>query len=83
MTLTNEEKRVVSDILKILVHDIHDRISRITGFEGGYFTETYVSNLLITSPEYYGPRYACTAIYYLLEGKQFSSFHTMKSDELW
>lgn len=51
--------------------------------EGGYFTETYVSNLLITSPEYDGLRYACTAIYYLLEGKQFSSFHTMKSDELW
>jgi uncharacterized protein len=51
--------------------------------EGGYFVETYVSDKLVTLPGYDGPRYACTAIYYLLLGEQFSSFHTMKSDELW
>jgi predicted cupin superfamily sugar epimerase len=51
--------------------------------EGGYFTETYVSDMLITSPKYDGPRYACTAIYYLLVEDQFSSFHTMRSEELW
>jgi hypothetical protein len=32
MTLTSEEKRFVSDMLKMLVHDIHDKIGRITGF---------------------------------------------------
>jgi uncharacterized protein len=51
--------------------------------EGGYFTEIYVSDMLITSPKYDGPRYACTAIYYLLVEDQFSSFHTMRSDQLW
>ena len=34
-------------------------------------------------PEYDGPRHACTAIYYLLTGELFASFHKMKSDELW
>lgn len=34
-------------------------------------------------PEYDGPRHACTAIYYLLTGDLFASFHKMKSDELW
>jgi uncharacterized protein len=51
--------------------------------EGGYYVETYISDKLVTLPSYDGPRYACTAIYYLLLGEQFSSFHTMKSDELW
>jgi len=51
--------------------------------EGGYFTETYKSEEFVNLPEYHGPRHACTAIYYLLVGDKFSSFHTMKSDELW
>ena len=51
--------------------------------EGGYFVETHVSDKTITSPEYDGTRCAFTAIYYLLVGEQFSSFHLMKSDELW
>jgi predicted cupin superfamily sugar epimerase len=51
--------------------------------EGGYFTQTYVSDVLITLPEHDGPRFACTAIYYLLVEDQFSSFHIMRSDELW
>jgi uncharacterized protein len=36
---------------------------------------------LVTLPD--GSRNTCTAIYYLLEGDQFSSFHTLKSDEIW
>jgi uncharacterized protein len=51
--------------------------------EGGYFVETYKSGKLLTLPQYNGPRHVCTAIYYLLLGNQFSSFHLMKSDELW
>jgi predicted cupin superfamily sugar epimerase len=51
--------------------------------EGGYFVETVVSDKTITSPEYDGTRSAFTAIYYLLVGEQFSSFHTMRSEELW
>ena len=51
--------------------------------EGGYFVETYRSDTILNLPEYDGPRNVWTAIYYLLVGKQFSSFHEMKSDEIW
>ena len=51
--------------------------------EGGYFTNTYVSDKKIDLPEYDGTRSACTAIYYLLTGNQFASFHTVSSDEIW
>jgi predicted cupin superfamily sugar epimerase len=51
--------------------------------EGGYFVETYKSEKFVNLPEYNGPRHACTAIYYLLTGEQFSSFHRIKSDEIW
>ncbi|MGH9973859.1 MAG: cupin domain-containing protein, partial [Nitrososphaeraceae archaeon] len=51
--------------------------------EGGYFVNTYRSDKTIDLRGYNGVRYACTAIYYLLTGNQFSSFHIMKSDEIW
>ena len=51
--------------------------------EGGYFVESYRSVESVNLPRYDGPRHVCTAIYYLLVGDEFSSFHVMKSDELW
>lgn len=51
--------------------------------EGGYFVESYKSVELGNFPKHHGPRHVCTAIYYLLIGEDFSSFHIMKSDELW
>jgi predicted cupin superfamily sugar epimerase len=51
--------------------------------EGGYFVETYKSEKFVNLPEYDGPRHAYTAINYLLVRDQFSSFHRMKSDEIW
>jgi uncharacterized protein len=51
--------------------------------EGGYFTESYRSEKIIRLSGYDGTRSICTAIYYLLTGNQFSSFHIMKSDEIW
>lgn len=51
--------------------------------EGGYFIETYRSPRIVNFDDYEGNRYLCTAIYYLLLGDQFSSFHRMKSDEIW
>jgi uncharacterized protein len=51
--------------------------------EGGFFIETYKSEKYVNLPEYDGPRQTCTAIYYLLIGDQFSSFHRIKSDEMW
>lgn len=54
--------------------------------EGGYFRQTYKSDLLIPREAlsgFTGARAASTAIYFLLEGKNFSSFHRLRSDELW
>lgn len=51
--------------------------------EGGYFVNTYTSDKTFDLLEYDGARYACTAIYYLLTGNQFSSFHILRSDEIW
>ncbi len=55
--------------------------------EGGWFKETYRSDEIILK-EHLPNRFSdgrsfCTAIYFLLEGQQFSSFHRIKSDELW
>jgi uncharacterized protein len=55
--------------------------------EGGYFKQTYVSDLRLPQealPEgFAGPRAASTAIYFLLEGRNFSAFHRLRSDEMW
>lgn len=55
--------------------------------EGGYYKETYRSEGLI-QPEsdaslYPVGRHFSTAIYYLLEGNDTSSFHRIRSDETW
>ena len=55
--------------------------------EGGYFRQTYRSDVVIARdalPEGFGgARAASTAIYFLLEGKNFSAFHRLRSDEVW
>ena len=55
--------------------------------EGGYFRQTYVSGVVIgpeALPEgFAGARAISTAIYFLLEGKNFSAFHRLRSDEMW
>lgn len=55
--------------------------------EGGWFRETYRSRGLIPKeglPDRFpGPRSVSTAIYFLLEGAQFSAFHRIRSDEMW
>lgn len=54
--------------------------------EGGYFRQTYKSDFLIgpeTLPGFQGARWASTAIYFLLEGRNFSAFHRLRSDEMW
>jgi len=55
--------------------------------EGGYFRETYCSDIVIKKDvlpdRYTGDRPLLTAIYFLLKGNDFSSFHRLKSDELW
>src|SRR5688572_1735873 len=55
--------------------------------EGGYYRETYRSNEIIPvvslPPRFKGQRHFSTAIYFLLEGQQFSAFHRIQSDECW
>ncbi len=55
--------------------------------EGGYFKEVYRAEVTLPRqglPQYFnGPRPACTSIYFMLEGTQFSAFHRFKSDEVW
>lgn len=54
--------------------------------EGGFFRQTYKSELMIAGevlPGFTGARAASTAIYFLLEGDNFSAFHRLQSDEVW
>ena len=55
--------------------------------EGGYFRQTYRSDFIIPREAlplgFSGPRALSTAIYFLLEGHNFSAFHRLQSDELW
>jgi uncharacterized protein len=54
--------------------------------EGGYFVETYRSDIQIAReslPLYYqGPRALATAIYYLLTPASFSVLHRLRTDEI-
>ncbi len=64
-----------------------DRLSLSPHPEGGYYRVTYQSSLTIVQNAlpalYQGDRSACTAIYFLLAGSEFSAFHRIASDELW
>ncbi len=51
--------------------------------EGGYFKEIYRAEDEIRHPISHNIRSLATSIYYLLEGKDISHFHILKSDELW
>ena len=64
-----------------------DKFQLIAHPEGGYFSEVYRSEEKISGdhlPVRYGTsRSFSTSIYFLLEGNQISTLHTLKSDELW
>src|SRR5579872_3126516 len=55
--------------------------------EGGYFRETYRSPELISRqhlpPRFSGDRAFATAIYFLLQGTDFSALHRIQQDEVW
>jgi predicted cupin superfamily sugar epimerase len=55
--------------------------------EGGFYRQTYKADLVLPGealpPNFTGPRAVSTAIYFLLQGKSFSAFHRLRSDELW
>jgi predicted cupin superfamily sugar epimerase len=55
--------------------------------EGGYYRETYRSDLLLAAaalgPHDAAARSACTAIYYLLTPETFSALHRLLADEVY
>jgi len=51
--------------------------------EGGFYKEVFRSETEVTRPPSLLPKQACTSIYYLLEGVDFSGFHRIASDEIW
>jgi len=55
--------------------------------EGGHYRQTYRAELMLPQeglpPEFRGARAASTAIYFLLQGDEFSALHRLKADEVW
>ena len=51
--------------------------------EGGYYKEVFRSDKMVLRPSTSIARSACTSIYYLLEGEDYSGFHRLQSDEIW
>ncbi|MES2110533.1 MAG: cupin domain-containing protein [Bacteroidota bacterium] len=51
--------------------------------EGGYYKEVFRSETEVMRPPSLLPKRACTSIYYLLEGEDFSGIHRIASDEIW
>jgi predicted cupin superfamily sugar epimerase len=54
--------------------------------EGGYFTEFYKASAQVKPlvPQYNNElRSAGSSIYFLLDKKDFSAWHSLKSDEIW
>jgi len=55
--------------------------------EGGYFSETYRSELKIPTrvlgDDYNGDRNCATCIYFMLTSEKFSAFHKINQDEIW
>src|SRR5882724_7502676 len=51
--------------------------------EGGFYKEVFRSELEVVKKSQNSIKQACTSIYYLLEGADYSGFHRLASDELW
>ncbi len=64
-----------------------DKLKLIKHPEGGYYREIYRSgeyiNIQGLPKRYKSKRTFSTSIYFMLEGKQVSKFHRLKSDEVW
>jgi predicted cupin superfamily sugar epimerase len=69
------------------VQEYIKNLSLISHPEGGYYASTYKSLEVVSAAclpdRFNGERVFSTAIFFLLEGFQYSAFHRIKSDELW
>jgi predicted cupin superfamily sugar epimerase len=64
-----------------------ERLGLIPHPEGGHYRQTYRAEWTIDQAalpaSFGGSRSASTAIYFLLDGNNFSALHRLRSDELW
>ncbi len=51
--------------------------------EGGWFRESWRSDVSVQPPGYRGSRSLATAIYFLLHPGEESRWHVVRSDEIW
>jgi uncharacterized protein len=51
--------------------------------EGGWYKETWRSDISFSPEGYPGPRRAASAIYFLLNPGERSRWHVVRSDEIW
>jgi predicted cupin superfamily sugar epimerase len=72
------------------MRDIHywiDKLQLKPHPEGGFYRETYRAPLRIEKSalpdSFHGARNASTAIYFLIDGENFSAFHRIAADEMW
>lgn len=63
--------------------EIRERLRLEPHPEGGYFREVYRSEMPVVHPGSGESRAAMTAIYFLLDGGDFSAWHRVRSDEAW
>jgi len=79
LTDENESKNEASNLVDFFNLKKHP--------EGGWYARTFQSQDTVKSTDIIRynneTRYAGTAIYYLLEGNDFSAWHSLKSDEIW
>jgi uncharacterized protein len=67
-----EVRPVTAEALDLLPHP-----------EGGWYAQTWASDVTFAPPGYGGQRAAATAIYFLLAPGDESRWHTVRSDEIW
>lgn len=60
-----------------------ERLELLPHPEGGYYKEVFRSSQEVVRESSTAIKQACTSIYYLLEGNDFSGFHRLASDEIW
>jgi predicted cupin superfamily sugar epimerase len=62
-------------------------LARLLGLEphpeGGWYRQTYVSDVIMQPPDRTGTRPIATTIYYLLRPGERSAWHVVASDEVW
>ncbi|OWT80589.1 MULTISPECIES: cupin domain-containing protein [unclassified Achromobacter] len=70
-------------MLKSSSEELISRLALQPHPEGGHFRETYRSQERVKRSHGESTRSAATAIYYLLRGEERSTWHRIKSDEMW